>query len=67
MVNLNVLTVKLLERLAQECKITLKKGKKAEIIKQIISAGISENKLENLKKKYLFFYSNHFTYLETNL
>ena len=52
MVNLNVLTVKLLEELAIECNITLK-GNKTDKIKQILNSGISENKLENLKKKYL--------------
>lgn len=53
MANLNNLTVAYLNKLAKECRITLKKGNKAEIIKQIKNAGISNDKLEKLAKKYL--------------
>ena len=54
MADLNDLTVPLLEKLAKECRIKLKKSdKKPEKIQKIKSAGIPENKLEELINKYL--------------
>jgi len=52
--NLNDLTVSLIEKLAKECKVKLKKSdKKAEKIEKIKSADIPESKLEELINKYL--------------
>ncbi|TXT61759.1 MAG: hypothetical protein BAJALOKI2v1_10029 [Promethearchaeota archaeon] len=53
MVNLNVLTIPYIKKLAKECNIDLKRGRKAELINQIEEAGISENRLEKLVDKYL--------------
>ena len=54
MVDLNKLTVKYLEKLAEECRITFKKSiNKPAKIKTILNAGIPSNKIENLFEKYL--------------
>lgn len=54
MTSLKRLTVPLLEKLAKECNISLKKGdKKADKIATIKKAGIPEDQLEKLTKKYL--------------
>ena len=54
MVDLNKLTVKYLEKLAEECRITFKKSSnKPAKIKTILNAGIPSNKIENLFEKYL--------------
>ncbi len=54
MVKLNDLTVPLLEKLAEECNIPLKKGsKKKEKIELIKAANIDELKLQELIQKYL--------------
>ena len=52
MVDLDVLRVADLKKLAKECKIKLKGTKKAEFIKQIASAGIKEDRLKELVDKY---------------
>jgi hypothetical protein len=53
MVNLNRLTIPYIKKLAKECNIDLKRGRKAELIKQIEEAGIAEERLEKLVDKYL--------------
>lgn len=53
MVNLNVLTIPYIKKLAKKCNIDLKRGRKAELINQIEQAGISEERLEKLVDKYL--------------
>lgn len=54
MANLNDLTVSLLDKLAKECKIKIKKSdKKTEKIEKIKQAGIDNEKLEKLIYKYL--------------
>ena len=54
MVNLNKLTVKYIEDLANECKIPLKKSdNKKQKIQKILNSGISEMKLEPIFEKYL--------------
>ncbi|MEJ2250790.1 MAG: hypothetical protein P8Y97_14205 [Candidatus Lokiarchaeota archaeon] len=53
MVNLNRLTIPYIKKLAKECNIDLRSGRKAELIEQIESANIPETKLENLIKRYL--------------
>jgi len=53
LINLNSLIVKNIEKLAQECKITLKKSaRKPDKIKTILNAGIPEDKLKQLYEKY---------------
>lgn len=53
MIKLNTLYVKNIEKLAQECKIPLKKSaKKADKIKIILNSGIPEDKLKRLYEKY---------------
>ena len=53
MIKLSNLYVKNIEKLAQECKIPLKKSaKKADKIKTILNAGIPEDKLKRLYEKY---------------
>ena len=59
MVNLNKLTVKYLNKLGKELNITFKSSsKKADKIKAILNAGISNSKLEELFNKYLNQYQN---------
>ncbi|MBD3342410.1 MAG: hypothetical protein GF353_25135 [Candidatus Lokiarchaeota archaeon] len=54
MIDLSVLTIPYLERLADECNIHLKSSsRKAEKIKTIRKAGIPEEKLRKLVEKYL--------------
>jgi len=50
--SLNDLTIPNLQNLAKECKIELKKGKKADIIKQIKDARIDNKRLEDLINKF---------------
>ncbi len=52
MVDLDVLTKNSLEKLAEECNISLKSGNKGPLIKQIENAKIPEEKLKNLIDKY---------------
>jgi len=53
MVDLNKLTVKYLEKLAEECRITFKKSSnKPAKIKTILNSGIPSNKIEKLFEKY---------------
>ncbi|MFX1239128.1 MAG: hypothetical protein ACFFAS_07350 [Promethearchaeota archaeon] len=53
MVDLNRLTVVNLKKLAKECNVVLKNGKKQELIIQINNAKINPTLLENLFNKYL--------------
>lgn len=52
MVELTVLRVVDLKELAKKCNIKLKSGNKANLIKQINSAGIKEDRLKDFIKKY---------------
>ncbi|TFG11347.1 MAG: hypothetical protein EU535_07360, partial [Promethearchaeota archaeon] len=53
MVSLNKLTVPYIDKLARELDIKFKSSsKKSEKIKKILTAGIPDNKLENLFTKY---------------
>ena len=54
MIKLSNLYVKNIEKLAQECKIPLKKSdKKPDKIKSVLNAGIPEDKLKRLYEKYI--------------
>jgi hypothetical protein len=53
MANLNRLTIPYLKKLAEECNIKLKNGRKSDLISQIEKAGINESRLESLIEKYL--------------
>ncbi|MEJ2279687.1 MAG: hypothetical protein P8Y70_18380 [Candidatus Lokiarchaeota archaeon] len=53
MVNLNRLTIPYIKKLAKECNIDLRSGRKTELIEQIELANIPETKLENLIERYL--------------
>jgi len=53
MVKLNDLTIPYIKRLAKEAQIDLHQGRKADLINQIKSSGISELQLNSLIKKYL--------------
>lgn len=59
MVNLDRLTVNYLNKIGKELNITFKSSsKKADKIKTILNAGISNSKLEELFNKYLSQYQN---------
>ena len=51
LVDLNKLTIKYIEKIAKECSITLNKtSKKADKIKEILNANISNDKLTSFMK-----------------